>query len=91
MVMCVQSMLQLPNLLVVCFWELRRFEKCAQSMLLLPWYVSESYADWRSVYIRCYSCQICSRCSHLEILHYCDEPFVYSSHLYAVWVLPAEL
>ena len=32
-----------------------------------------------------------SLCSHLEIRHYFDEPFVYSSHLFAVRVLPGDL
>ena len=56
---CVQSMLQLPCLPVVCFMVLRRLVKCAQSMLQLPWYVSENYAEWRNVYIRCVCCSTC--------------------------------
>ena len=50
-VICAHSMLQLQYLPVVCLLEPRRFEKCTQSMLQLPWYVSANCAEWRSVYI----------------------------------------
>ena len=65
------------------FWQNLTFSGCF-SCNTCPWYVSWNHAELRSAHSRC-------SCSHLEIRHYFDEPFVFSSHLFAVRVLPAEL
>ena len=90
--MCVQLLLQLPCLPVICR-VLRRLVKCAQSMLQLSWSVSENYAEWRHVYIRCVCCSVargtftCPCRSHLVSGHYLHESLVYHRHLFAVQVL----
>ena len=51
-----------PSFLAVC---LRRL--LAEFHTFFPLVCFWEYAEWRSVFVRCFSCKICSHCPHLEI------------------------
>ena len=70
------------------FWQLRRMEKCAQTLLLVLWFDSVYYAEWRSVHIRMLTLPLLARAGHTpEVWTLPPRVLVHGSHLFAVRVL----
>ena len=77
-------------LAVLLLFSTRRGTRILRSSLSCSLvYASASYAEWRSVHSRYFSC-LPRRLSHVQIGHYVHEPFVPCSSLFAVQVLPEE-